>query len=124
MSCVVYPDLFRRLSVVAGGFSLEDEEQVCPDHDLSVFFFSMIRRPPRSTLFPYTTLFRSTGAVLLEDVTPNRYRVWAESGRMRRYAWAENLGYRQVLQYWRIGGLWQLVRKSGWGTMERTGMSR
>src|SRR5438874_4862461 len=23
------------------------------------FFFSMLRRPPRSTLFPYTTLFRS-----------------------------------------------------------------
>src|SRR5256885_8261270 len=28
----------------------------------------MIRRPPRSTLFPYTTLFRSEGHVLLEDV--------------------------------------------------------
>src|SRR3712207_9440638 len=27
----------------------------------SCFFFLMIRRPPRSTLFPYTTLFRSTG---------------------------------------------------------------
>src|SRR2546427_5374146 len=26
---------------------------------LIVFFFLMIRRPPRSTLFPYTTLFRS-----------------------------------------------------------------
>src|SRR6266511_2863626 len=26
---------------------------------LSFFFFLMIRRPPRSTLFPYTTLFRS-----------------------------------------------------------------
>src|SRR5690348_18048526 len=26
----------------------------------SSFFFIMIRRPPRSTLFPYTTLFRST----------------------------------------------------------------
>src|SRR6267143_5343059 len=26
---------------------------------LSIFFFLMIRRPPRSTLFPYTTLFRS-----------------------------------------------------------------
>src|SRR3712207_9521020 len=25
----------------------------------SCFFFLMIRRPPRSTLFPYTTLFRS-----------------------------------------------------------------
>src|SRR3712207_8085500 len=27
-------------------------------------FFLMIRRPPRSTLFPYTTLFRSAQAVL------------------------------------------------------------
>src|SRR2546425_9398699 len=26
-----------------------------------IFFFLMIRRPPRSTLFPYTTLFRSVG---------------------------------------------------------------
>src|SRR6267143_6333969 len=26
---------------------------------LELFFFLMIRRPPRSTLFPYTTLFRS-----------------------------------------------------------------
>src|SRR5256885_7726567 len=26
----------------------------------SLFFFLMIRRPPRSTLFPYTTLFRSS----------------------------------------------------------------
>src|SRR2546430_12233018 len=26
---------------------------------LFLFFFLMIRRPPRSTLFPYTTLFRS-----------------------------------------------------------------
>src|SRR5687768_18347612 len=29
---------------------------------VSLFFFLMIRRPPRSTLFPYTTLFRSSGA--------------------------------------------------------------
>src|SRR5256886_16601681 len=29
-----------------------------------IFFFLMIRRPPRSTLFPYTTLFRSYGARL------------------------------------------------------------
>src|SRR5215475_14946935 len=28
-------------------------------HKLYSFFFLMIRRPPRSTLFPYTTLFRS-----------------------------------------------------------------
>src|SRR2546430_6912890 len=29
------------------------------DEVLCFFFFLMIRRPPRSTLFPYTTLFRS-----------------------------------------------------------------
>src|SRR5438067_5939178 len=29
------------------------------------FFFLMIRRPPRSTLFPYTTLFRSSAAAAL-----------------------------------------------------------
>src|SRR5256884_7432351 len=31
------------------------------DHIALFFFFLMIRRPPRSTLFPYTTLFRSKG---------------------------------------------------------------
>src|SRR5258706_11938252 len=29
--------------------------------EIVFFFFLMIRRPPRSTLFPYTTLFRSFG---------------------------------------------------------------
>src|SRR5215469_17807412 len=40
------------------------------------FFFLMIRRPPRSTLFPYTTLFRS----------PGRRRVRATGGRRVRAA--------------------------------------
>src|SRR6266508_1042153 len=31
---------------------------------LLFFFFLMIRRPPRSTLFPYTTLFRSSPLVV------------------------------------------------------------
>src|SRR3712207_9588424 len=34
---------------------------ICLSFDIS-FFFLMIRRPPRSTLFPYTTLFRSSHA--------------------------------------------------------------
>src|SRR5258708_31978172 len=33
--------------------------ELCPVHAIPNFFFLMIRRPPRSTLFPYTTLFRS-----------------------------------------------------------------
>src|SRR2546422_6372549 len=32
-----------------------------------VFFFLMIRRPPRSTLFPYTTLFRSGPGLLVDQ---------------------------------------------------------
>src|SRR5690349_24908213 len=35
--------------------------------NLFSFFFLMIRRPPRSTLFPYTTLFRSIGRLQLTD---------------------------------------------------------
>src|SRR3712207_416732 len=38
---------------------------------LCFFFFLMIRRPPRSTLFPYTTLFRSRpDAVVLDVMLP------------------------------------------------------
>src|SRR5215813_14586442 len=44
---------------------------------LNFFFFLMIRRPPRSTLFPYTTLFRSDiydGATFLATVPANQSR--------------------------------------------------
>src|SRR3989454_12777628 len=40
---------------------------ICRFYALSIFFFFlMIRRPPRSTLFPYTTLFRSRKAARIE----------------------------------------------------------
>src|SRR3712207_7441202 len=42
-------------------------------------FFLMIRRPPRSTLFPYTTLFRSR-LVNGEDHRPWRWSVQSEAG--------------------------------------------
>src|SRR3989442_1970969 len=48
-----------------------------------VFFFLMIRRPPRSTLFPYTTLFRS-----LDDVE------WRRSGTGDRAPPGRELGRR------------------------------
>src|SRR2546425_11739669 len=38
-----------------------------PPRDFLLFFFLMIRRPPRSTLFPYTTLFRSPDPSPLES---------------------------------------------------------
>src|ERR1035441_11059488 len=39
---------------------------------LSAFFFLMIRRPPRSTLFPYMTLFRSVGGTYAGSMGPCR----------------------------------------------------
>src|SRR2546430_11381198 len=37
---------------------------------ISFFFFLMIRRPPRSTLFPYTTLFRSVVGASWDEIAP------------------------------------------------------
>src|SRR2546426_5900927 len=56
-----------------------------------LFFFLMIRRPPRSTLFPYTTLFRSW---VRERVRPHR-RSGGGAGsvpaRPRRGTWAADI---------------------------------
>src|SRR5437667_10586478 len=43
--------------------TINDELYISYSSFLSFFFFLMIRRPPRSTLFPYTTLFRSISKV-------------------------------------------------------------
>src|SRR5574337_318720 len=58
-----------------------------------LFFFLMIRRPPRSTLFPYTTLFRSK-----DDYDRNQplWRVLPEFSRAhKRY---ERMGLRDLCQ--------------------------
>src|SRR5216683_5609389 len=46
------------------------------------FFFLMIRRPPRSTLFPYTTLFRSRGGAA--HLRPRRRDVSRQADGVRR----------------------------------------
>src|SRR2546426_7930993 len=51
------------------------------------FFFLMIRRPPRSTLFPYTTLFRSLFILIFSiylDWLPFIYRADIRMNRDRR----------------------------------------
>src|SRR2546427_4895141 len=49
-----------------------------PPPSCSLFFFLMIRRPPRSTLFPYTTLFRSQQVAELAPIHAVRamFRAW------------------------------------------------
>src|SRR5258706_650920 len=42
----------------------------------------MIRRPPRSTLFPYTTLFRSVAA---NPTNPEKGETWATTSYMRKH---------------------------------------
>src|SRR2546430_9961224 len=44
------------MAKIGGEYFLERDLTASQNH---CFFFLMIRRPPRSTLFPYTTLFRS-----------------------------------------------------------------
>src|SRR3712207_5261624 len=64
---------------------------------MSMFFFLMIRRPPRSTLFPYTTLFRSR--ITWEDGVPStlmpaRLRTFAilVQPSLTRRNWKEQFG--------------------------------
>src|SRR5438876_4796740 len=52
---------------------------ICPC--VFVFFFLMIRRPPRSTLFPYTTLFRSNEWPWQPAPCPCRFRPGREHSR-------------------------------------------
>src|SRR2546422_5672098 len=47
------------------------------------FFFLMIRRPPRSTLFPYTTLFRSTPSATNGSGRRTRASTFPSTGRAR-----------------------------------------
>src|SRR5690242_21678588 len=46
-----------------------------------IFFFLMIRRPPRSTLFPYTTLFRSLPLIRAALASDAFYIGWIGSRR-------------------------------------------
>src|SRR5687767_15561482 len=56
----------------------------------TLFFFLMIRRPPRSTLFPYTTLFRSPRAQTLrrDGASPRRWDAPAPAATAREGAGA------------------------------------
>jgi cellulose synthase/poly-beta-1,6-N-acetylglucosamine synthase-like glycosyltransferase len=65
----------------------------------------------------------STSGVVLEEFTICRYPSWKHSYRLFFSAIAENLGFRQLLTFWRIQGLIEGIRKKkgGWGAMERRG---
>src|SRR3712207_7018223 len=53
----------------------------------------MIRRPPRSTLFPYTTLFRSGGPTQLDIAWVRPPDLRPDTRAKRREDWVESLGF-------------------------------
>src|SRR3712207_8918898 len=53
----------------------------------------MIRRPPRSTLFPYTTLFRSEFTTALLPLS----KTWKPPGCPGRDEWRRNMGYSHTM---------------------------
>src|SRR3712207_1408237 len=80
-----------------------------------LFFFLMIRRPPRSTLFPYTTLFRSDGDAGAFAALYDRHSRAAYSLAYRmmgdRQA-AEDLTQDAFLKIWRAAGGYRSERGS------------
>ena len=64
----------------------------------------------------------SMGAVLLEDLTVRRYPAPGDVAKLLLASILENLGYRQLMTWWRVKGLIDAMRgKTGWGAMERKG---
>src|SRR5205814_8806189 len=66
-----------------GSFALRQSTSWCTFNRLLSFFLSMLRRPPGSTLFPYTTLFRSAsgdfGPLVQFDKPPSTpFEKWLE----------------------------------------------
>src|SRR2546423_14753697 len=60
-----------------------------------IFFFLMIRRPPRSTLFPYTTLFRSVILLEFNELSPSLMHRFMAAGELPNF---QRL-YRESLVY-------------------------
>jgi len=67
-------------------------------------------------------VFISVGALFLEEISGNQVARARDLAILTFCAVIENLGYRQLNNFWRIQGLWQFLRKKkGWGDMARTG---
>src|SRR5215467_13908160 len=66
----------------------------------SFFFFLMIRRPPRSTLFPYTTLFRS-GSASSHRTHPGSSHPGADRRKLSALALCRGLRRRTAPPHWR-----------------------
>jgi cellulose synthase/poly-beta-1,6-N-acetylglucosamine synthase-like glycosyltransferase len=66
----------------------------------------------------------SVAALALEEFSFRRHRHRLDVVRMLIYAVLENFGFRQLVDFWRLQGLWDVVRRRrGWGDMRRKGFA-
>src|SRR5207253_10842641 len=72
--------------------------QPCTSTCTCFIFLSMFRRPPRSTLFPYTTLFRSEHLRFAETGFSGRIAQTEPMGREILYVVETDLGHVRVLE--------------------------
>jgi cellulose synthase/poly-beta-1,6-N-acetylglucosamine synthase-like glycosyltransferase len=66
----------------------------------------------------------SVGAVLLEELSFQRYPNPRDLAMLLSFGVLENFGYRQLTAWWRVKGIWDYFRgKNAWGSMQRKGFS-
>jgi cellulose synthase/poly-beta-1,6-N-acetylglucosamine synthase-like glycosyltransferase len=67
-------------------------------------------------------IFLSVSAVLLEEMSFRRYPGWVDLTKLLVFAVLENLGYRQMLAFFKVRAFLDVVRRRRtWGRMDRTG---
>jgi cellulose synthase/poly-beta-1,6-N-acetylglucosamine synthase-like glycosyltransferase len=81
--------------------------------DIAILFFIV-------SLF-YGTMF-SVGAVILEEISFQRYPKPSDLALLLSFGIIENFGYRQLTVWWRLKGIWNFLRgNKHWGSMQRKG---
>lgn len=67
-------------------------------------------------------VFLSAGAVLLEEITYRRYPGWSDMFRLLFTAVLENIGYRQLISWWRVRALLHRISKPRrWDVIQKRG---
>jgi cellulose synthase/poly-beta-1,6-N-acetylglucosamine synthase-like glycosyltransferase len=70
-------------------------------------------------------VFVSVATLILEEAELRRFPKARDLAILTAVAVAENFGYRQLANFWRLRGWWQFLRKQqGWGTMTRKGFAK
>ena len=89
---------------------------------------SSIQGAASTSTRPTTTILGikvSVASLILEELELKRFPRPRDLAILTLAAVAENFGYRQINNFWRVTGYWQFLRAdTSWGEMTRTGFSK